>query len=826
MEKRFALFLVLSALILFTHLTVQNFLHPPKPADLQPAEVAEGGAPKPAAEPAKGVADGPAAKPKPPPAGPKAEQAAPAKPEAAAKKSPPAISAPPVAVPSQWVTLGSMALQSPYRLLVTLHNRGAGIERIELVQRTATGRFRFQDLEQASGYLGHLALSDEPEGKGCRVNVVGPGTPAAAAKPQSLGVPNGLRAGDVIRRIDSTTVRDTIDWDRFLAGTKPGQTVQIAVARTAAAGQPQEQLLTATLTSAPLTLVYPEIQPRSGLPAPLSFLLTLESIGDTSIPRGGEEIDKLPSLRDSNWQVRMLEDDPTGPGVEFKFILSEDDLQAIGGQGSLELIKRYRLAKTPPGELANSSFPSYHLQLEVEVLNRGQQPQQLAYRLDGSNGLPLEGWWYLSKIHPRMFAAAGARDVIWNTPATGHGLIGGSKIFADAKEALEKNQPLNIALWADPQPQPLSYVGVDTQYFATVLEPKQSETAPPMLFKQALALPVGEIDPDDKSRHKTTDVSFRLISPTHTVPAGGAWKQEFTVFAGPKQPALLTAYNLERCIEYGWFRTIAKFLGSILHVFESLPGVNYGLAIILLTVLVRSCMFPLSRKAAKNAQMMQELAPEMKRIAEKYKDDMQKRAAAQKELFAKHNYNPFGGCLLMFIQLPIFIGLYRALSVDIELRQASLIPGLPWCSNLAGPDMLWYWKPYLPAFLAGENGWLGPYLNVLPIVTIVLFLLQQKMFMPPATDEQTRMQQQMMKFMMIFMGLLFFRVPSGLCVYFIASSLWSVAERKMLPPVGPAAKPAAAGPKAPSLWNRVAAKFGSVDDSDRARAERRQRKKR
>lgn len=826
MEKRFALFLILSALILFTHLTVQNLLHPPQPPEQKPPEVAEGAAKpavKPAAEPAQG---GEAAKSKPPQAGTAAKEPGLAEPAAAAKKPEPAISAPPVEVPAQRVTLGSMAPESPYRLLVTLHNRGAGVERIELVQRTATGRFRFQDLEQASGYLGHLALSDEPGGKGCRVHVVGPGTPAAVAKVQSPGTGDGLRAGDVIRRIDSATVRDTVDWDRYLAGTKPGQTVQIAVARAAGAGQPKEHLLTATLTSPPLTLVYPEIQPKSGLPAPLSFLCTLESIGDTSIPRGAEEIEQLPKLRDSNWQVRMLDDDATGPGVEFKFVLTEADLQTVGGQGSLELIKRYRLAKTPPQELANSSFPSYHLQLELEIRNPGDNPQQLAYRLDGSSGLPLEGWWYLAKIHPRMFAAAGARDVIWNTPATGHGLIGGSKIYSDAKEALEKNQPWNIPLWADPQPQPLGYVGVDTQYFATVLEPKQDESAPPMLFKQALALPVGEIDPDDKSKHKTTNVSFRLISPTHTVPAGGVWKQEFTLFAGPKQPALLTAYNLERCIEYGWFRTIAKFLGAILHVFESLPGVNYGLAIILLTVLVRSCMFPLSRKAAKNAQMMQELAPEMKRIAEKHKDDMQKRAAAQKELFAKHNYNPFGGCLLMFLQLPIFIGLYRALSVDLELRQASLIPGLHWCSNLAGPDMLWYWKPYLPAFLAGENGWLGPYLNVLPIVTIVLFLLQQKMFMPPATDEQTRLQQQMMKFMMVFMGLLFFRVPSGLCVYFIASSLWSVAERKMLPPVGQPAKPAPAGPKPASVWDRVAAKFGAEDDSDKARAMRRQRKKR
>ena len=115
----------------------------------------------------------------------------------------------------------------------------------------------------------------------------------------------------------------------------------------------------------------------------------------------------------------------------------------------------------------------------------------------------------------------------------------------------------------------------------------------------------------------------------------------------------------------------------------------------------------------------------------------------------------------MFLQLPIFIGLYRCLSVDIELRQAALIPGLHWCSNLAGPDMAWHWQGILPDFLASETGWLGPYLNILPIVTIVLFIWQQKMFMPPATDEQTRMQQKMMQYMMIFMGVLFFKVPAG-----------------------------------------------------------------
>jgi len=819
-EKRFALFLILSALILFTHLTVQNFLHPPR-VDQPPAERAEGDAGQakpdlrpdvpPKLEAAKKSLDGEAAEP-----APDAPQ------PAVAQDDQPALEATPrVEVPQQWVTLGSMAPDRPYRLMVTLQNRGAAVERIEMVQRTAGGELRFLDLEQDTGYLGYLALQDLEGGRGCRVNVVGPGTPAAGAVAQTPGVPDGFRVGDVIRRLGSLQVRDAIDVERYLAETKPGQTLPITVARAADDERPREVVLVATLAAPPLSIIRPDAHPLPGAEAdPLSFLWTLESVGDAAIPRGQDEIDGLMSLHNSTWEIRTLPDDPAGPAVEFQLVLTDAQLRAIGGQGSLELVKRYRLAKTPSSDLTNSGFPSYHLELELEIRNRGQTPQQVAYRLDGPNGLPLEGWWYVTKIHPKMFAAAGTRDVLWNTPPTGHGLLGATKIYADAIAAREKNQPVLIPLFADPHPQPLEYVGVDAQYFSVILQPQADESAAPPLFRQALALPVGDLDRIDKAVSKTTNVSFRVISQTHEIPAGDSLVHRYRVFAGPKQPALLAAYDLERAIEYGWFRTIAKFLAWILHAFESLPGVNYGLAIILLTVVVRSAMIPLSRKAARNAQMMQELAPEMKRIAEKHKDDMQKRAAAQSELFKKHNYRPLGGCLLMFVQLPIFIGLYRALSVDVELRQAPLIPGLQWASNLAGPDMLWYWKPYLPAFLAGENGWLGPYLNILPIVTIVLFLWQQKMFMPPATDDQSRMQQSMMKYMMIFMGLLFFRVPSGLCVYFIASSLWSVAERKMLPPVG---KPVESGPP---LWQRLAAKFNPDLDPAKPRTRRKPPRKR
>jgi YidC/Oxa1 family membrane protein insertase len=127
--------------------------------------------------------------------------------------------------------------------------------------------------------------------------------------------------------------------------------------------------------------------------------------------------------------------------------------------------------------------------------------------------------------------------------------------------------------------------------------------------------------------------------------------------------------------------------------------------------------------------------------------------------------------------------------VDIELRQAPLISEhVRWCSNLAAPDMLLDWSAWMPAFVIS---WLGPYFNILPVLTIALFIAQQKMFMPPPTDDQSRMQQKIMKYMMVFMGFIFFKVASGLCIYFIASSLWGLAERKLLPK--PAPKTATAG---------------------------------
>jgi YidC/Oxa1 family membrane protein insertase len=190
---------------------------------------------------------------------------------------------------------------------------------------------------------------------------------------------------------------------------------------------------------------------------------------------------------------------------------------------------------------------------------------------------------------------------------------------------------------------------------------------------------------------------------------GQKQEDKYVVFIGPKRPELLGQYkaagdpnySLRDIIYYGmWpFGAVARGMLSVLHFFYGIVG-NYGIAIIMLTVLVRGCMFPISFKQTKNMARMQALKPELDKINEKYKTDMQKRSQAMQELYRKNQINPLGGCLPVFLQLPIFMGLYRSIMIDVELRQQPLFSeAIRWCSDLSAPDMLYNWSGFMPAFV-------------------------------------------------------------------------------------------------------------------------------
>lgn len=660
--------------------------------------------------------------------------------------------------PARWATIGSVDPNSPHRMLVTFTSAGAAPERIEL-----SGK-RFSELDDRSGYLGHLAETDSVTPRGARVNVVGNGTPAASA---------GVQVGDIITSLAGQAIEKASDVADALLATKPNETINLVVRR-----GDKDMALTPELTRHPLELIRPEFRTeplriaRPDQQDPLSLLLTLHQVDDEKLQPGQKELAGV-DLLNGQWE---LDEPAAGDDTQVTF---RRRLPKLG----LEVVKRYRLATVPAEEIDNEDYAGYHLTVEIEVHNRGQQARTVAYDLRGPTGLPTEGWWYAARI------TAGLRDVVAQFPSVFSRLTTQEVVEYDAGlQGLEKS-PL--------------FVGVDAQYFAAVLIPQQEEGQ--NWLSQWEPLLAGE-RPQDNSRLKLANVGFRLISqPVELTPGGEPLRHEYVLFAGPKKPDLLAEYGaqnvtLETLIDYGWFDWVAVPLLWILHGFYSIVH-NYGIAIILLTVVVRGCLFPLSRKQVLSAQIMQqkmsEMQPEMRKINEKYKGNAEQRARAMQELWRKHDYHPaamLGGCLLMFLQLPIFIGLYRSLMVDVELRQAPLISeAIRWCSNLGAPDMLFYWGHWpLPGFLIGEAGWLGPYFNILPIITVALFLWQQKMFMPPPADEQAAMQQKVMQYMMIVIAFMFFKVASGLCIYFIASSLWGIAERKVLPK--PTPKPAGTEP--------------------------------
>ena len=716
--------------------------------------------------------------------------------------------------PARFATLGSVDPVSPYRMLATFTSQGAAVVRIELSSR------KFRDLEDRSGYLGHIVINTAAEGAGCKVDVVGAGTPAAKA---------GLRPGDLIEFVNEIRVTSFRILQKALAETKPGQDIGLTVSR-----DDKEIKLTATLGRRPLEVVRPEKDD------PLSFLLTLYQVDDAQLPippdeeesekddekgrtRSKEDVprDELLfreiaglDLRTGNWALLDPNDDPKNPedwqvndeGEDAAADQPRDRVRFARWlpQWDLVVVKTYQLAKVPTADQKDLNAKSYHLQFDIEIHNVGPKARNVAYQLDGPTGLPTEGSWYANKVGPG-WGIYGLRDILVSFDKQQPDLIQCTDIA---------NATVTPPLWKE-GPDPLLFIGVDAQYFSSVLIPQRDEKSPREIwFAQSRPIRVGAVNGDFK---KITNTSCRVRSKEKILEPGKTFSHRYEIFAGPKRPPLLDQYGLIETVFYGWFWWAAKPMLVVLHFFQGIVF-SYGLAIIMLTILVRGSMFPLSRKQAMGARKMQQLQPEIRKIMDKYKDDMEGRAKAQQELFKKHDYHPLGGCWVIFIQMPIFIGLYRSLMVDVELRQAPLLwDGIRWCSNLAAPDMLipwggfwenvgleWVIRGHDPSFMTMLA--FGPYFNLLPCLTIVLFLVQQKMLMPPATDEQTAMQQNIMKYMMVLMGLMFFKVAAGLCIYFIASSLWGVAERQLLPKAKPgdsASKPKTPKPGMGSSAERV-----------------------
>ena len=699
-----------------------------------------------------------------------------------------------IATVPTFVTLGSMDPGSPYRSLVTLTNKGAAVSRIELNEP------KYREVQDLTGYLGQIVadLGELPqETPGCPVQVVGPGTPAAGTPERP-----GLKVGDVIVglvRNPGKTPQVSVDsfqtLRNLLLQTRPGDRIELEVHRDGEAENPK---LLIELGQAPINIVRPigtittweqyhDLRGLHGydetLHDQLSYLCTLSTINEHKLA--------LPRPQDKNFPkydgivLKDLTLDEELPGVELRHGLWELVRQSENEAVFRKTIPRWKLEVCKTFRVAEKSNDptvpfgvGYHLNVSIEIRNLDSRPHTVAYMLDGPTGMPLEGGWYPRKTGPG-WSGYGIRDIVVKFQSGKADTIGNAVVAGDKFS----REP-----WKD---DVLEYIGVDTQYFQSTLLPVE-ETPKDLWHSRTLPVRVGE--------HNTawfclTNITFRTYGTEQTLQPGASetpapdsvLSRTYTVFAGPKNPGILAVYGLAGTISYGWFWFVAIPCLAFLHFLKTYVVFHYGLAIIVLTICVRLLMFPMSKKMVVNAAKNAALMPEMQKIKEKYKGNLEAQSKAQQELWKKHKFNPLSGCLGIFIQIPIFIGLYKSLSIDVELYGAPLISSAFWCNDLSAPDMLFDWSGFWAwlgwtSFSTGQGILtLGPYFNILPMLTVALFIIQQKVMMPPATDDMMRMQQTMMKYMMIFMGLLFFKIPSGLCVYFVASTLWGLAERKLIP---------------------------------------------
>ena len=279
----------------------------------------------------------------------------------------------------------------------------------------------------------------------------------------------------------------------------------------------------------------------------------------------------------------------------------------------------------------------------------------------------------------------------------------------------------------------VSWGGFESKYFLAAMIPQNPSLTSMML-----------------SKGSSNMVSTGLKGPKNIIPPGQAGFFGYTLFLGPKDYNILKTLgtDLENAIDFGsWMKWLAmplllclKFLYSYVH--------NYGIAIIILTILIKILFWPLGNKSYKSMKEMQKLQPKMLELREKYKNDKQRLSQETMALYKAYKVNPMGGCLPMIIQIPVFFGLYKTLLYAIELRHS---PFFWWIQDLSEKD------PYY----------------ITPLIMGATMFIQQKM--TPVSGDPT--QAKIMLWMPVIFTFLFLNFPSGLVIYWLFNNILSIGQQ-------------------------------------------------
>ncbi|MEM7618561.1 MAG: membrane protein insertase YidC, partial [Pseudomonadota bacterium] len=313
------------------------------------------------------------------------------------------------------------------------------------------------------------------------------------------------------------------------------------------------------------------------------------------------------------------------------------------------------------------------------------------------------------------------------------------------------------------------WIGLTSKSWLTTLVPKQGEkTKFRMTYTKGVENALG-VAPKDRYQADT-------LGPAQIIPTGGMISHESNMYVGAKKLSMVNKYraswnipHFDLVIDWGWFFFLTKPFFYIINFFYGLVG-NFGVAIILFTVVLRLCVFPLANTSFKSFANMRKIGPEMNALRDKYKDDKAKLQQELVKLYQKEKVNPMAGCLPILIQIPIFFSLFKVLSNTIEMRHA---PFFGWIQDLSAPDPtsifnLFGLLPFTPpGFLM---------IGIWPCLMLLTMIIQRKLSPPPAD----KIQANMIAAMPWVMTFILAHFAAGLVIYWTFNNLFSVIQQYII----------------------------------------------
>jgi YidC/Oxa1 family membrane protein insertase len=408
------------------------------------------------------------------------------------------------------------------------------------------------------------------------------------------------------------------------------------------------------------------------------------------------------------------------PGLEDALYQAQEAGDAIQiNEGARELVFAHRTAN---GLLVEKSFrfaaDSYVMGFDIRITNTGAATIKEVF-----------------SVALREAASGKKSSYVFEGPSA---LVNGSLETVEIADIAKNNTLKGRIAWT----------AIQTRYFMTGLIPTQEQET---VLKLAL-LPQNVVE-------------ARYEEPEILLASGARQNFEHLLFFGPKSTQALSqaGHELIRVIDFGMFHFLAKPLLWLMNwIYGVLP--NYGVAIIILTILTKVVLWPLGTKSYKSMSQMKKLQPLIQEIRQKYKNDRKRMNEEVMRLHRTYNINPLGGCLPMVLQIPVFFALYRMLDSAIELRHAHF---LWWINDLSAPDRLFNFGFSIP-FMEPPYG--------IPVLTLVMgatMFIQQKMT-PPAGDPT---QAKMMMLMPVVFTFIFINFSSGLVLYWLINNVLSIGQQ-------------------------------------------------